>query len=65
MVQDILKKLLGTKHDREMKKIRPMVEKINSFEEGLKVLSDDALKAKTPYFKERLAKGETLDDILP
>ncbi len=65
MFQEVLKKVFGTKHDREMKKIRPVVDKINSFEAEMKALSDDALKAKTPYFRERLAKGETLDDLLP
>ena len=65
MLTQVLTKIFGTKHDREMKKIRPVVNKINSFEPALQALSDDQLKAKTPEFKARLAKGETLDDILP
>ena len=60
-----LKKIFGTKNDREIKRITLIVAKINQFEQVIKKLTDDELKLKTPYFKERLAKGETLDDILP
>lgn len=65
MVTQILTKIFGTKHDREMKKIQPMVDQINALEPKMKALSDDQLKAKTPEFQERLKKGETVDDILP
>lgn len=65
MVTQILTKFFGTKHDREMKKIQPLVDKINALEPAMKVLSDDQLKAKTPEFQQRLQKGETVDDILP
>lgn len=65
MINNLLKSIFGTKHDREMKTIQPVIDKINSWEEKTKALSDDQLKAKTPEFKERLTKGETLDDILP
>lgn len=65
MIANILKSIFGTKHDREMKTIQPVIDKINTWTEKTKALSDDQLKAKTPEFKERLAKGETLDDILP
>ena len=65
MVSKILTKIFGTKHERDMKLLRPTVDKINSLEAGLQALTDDQLKAKTPEFKERLKKGETLDDILP
>jgi preprotein translocase subunit SecA len=65
MMANFLAKVFGTKHEREMKKIQPVIDKINGFEAELKSLSDEQLKAKTPYFKERLAKGETIDDILP
>ena len=58
-------KLFGTRSQREIKKIQPLVDKVLSLEEEYKALSDEALKAKTPEFKERLAKGETLDDLLP
>lgn len=65
MIQNIFRAILGTKHEREMKALRPIVERINFFEAGLKKLTDEELRAKTPAFKERLAKGESLDDILP
>ena len=65
MVQGILRKLFGTKNDREMKRLWPMVDRINALEPGIAPLSDEQLKAKTPEFKNRLEGGETLDDILP
>jgi preprotein translocase subunit SecA len=65
MVQKILAKVFGTSHEREMKKIQPVVEKINALEAGLQTLSDEQLKAKTDEFKNRLQKGETVNDILP
>lgn len=65
MLTKSLAKIFGTKHDREMKRIRPVVEKINSFESALQGLTDDQLKAKTSEFKQRLSAGEALDDILP
>lgn len=65
MVQKILSKIFGTSHDREMKKIQPTVDKINSMESSMKNLSDDQLKAKTEEFKKRLKNGETVNDILP
>jgi preprotein translocase subunit SecA len=65
MLNPILKAVFGTKHDREMKALAPLVQKINSFEPAVKSLSDSALQAKTPEFKDRLAKGESLDSILP
>ena len=58
-------KLFGTRSQREIKKIQPIVDKILALEETYKNLSEEQLKAKTPEFKERLANGETLDDILP
>ncbi len=65
MLSTVLAKVFGTKHERDMKKIYPLVAEINKWESQLVGLSDAQLKAKTPEFKERLAKGETLDDILP
>tara|TARA_B110001454_G_scaffold16145_2_gene14614 strand:+ start:27081 stop:29741 length:2661 start_codon:yes stop_codon:yes gene_type:complete len=65
MIANLLKSIFGTKHDREMKTIQPVVDKINAWEPKIKALTDDQLKAKTPEFKDRLTKGETLDDILP
>ena len=58
-------KLFGTRSDREIKKIQPTVDKILALENEYKNLSEDALKGKTLEFKDRLAAGETLDDILP
>ncbi len=58
-------KLFGTRSDRELKKIQPLVDKILALEEEYKALSEQQLKGKTAQFKERLSKGETLDDLLP
>ena len=65
MFKNIVEKIIGSYSARAVKEIRPIVEKINSYEEEYKKLTDEELKAKTPWFKERLEKGETLDDILP
>lgn len=62
---NFLKKIFGTRVDREVKKMQVTVDLINSMESELEKLSDDELKAKTPEFKKRLADGEILDDILP
>ena len=61
----MLAKIFGTKNEREIKAIMPLVEKVNSFESEIQSLNDNDLQAKTLAFKERLSKGETLDDILP
>jgi preprotein translocase subunit SecA len=60
-----LTKIFGDPNEREIKKDRLIVEKINSLEEGIKALTDKQLSAKTDEFKQRLSKKETLDDILP
>lgn len=65
MVGILLKKIFGTKNERELKKLWPLVEKINSLETDLASLSDTQLKDKTEEFKKRLEEGETFDDILP
>jgi preprotein translocase subunit SecA len=65
MVTQLLNLIFGSKNDREIKALRPMVERINSLESGLTPLSDQALADKTPEFKARIVAGETLDDILP
>ena len=54
-----------TYSEKEVKRIKPIIEKINSLEEGISKLSDSELQAKTNYFKEQLKNGKTLDDILP
>ena len=61
----IIKKLFGTRSQREIKKIQPLVDKILSMESEYAALSEEALKGKTAEFKSRLAQGETLDDLLP
>lgn len=62
---DIVKKVFGDPNEKELKRLQPIVEKINSYEPDILKLSDEELENKTPKFKERLDKGETLDDILP
>jgi preprotein translocase subunit SecA len=61
----LARKIFGSKNERELKKIRPLVGHINGLEAAVQALSDDGLKQKTAAFKERLARGETLDSILP
>ena len=58
-------KLFGTRSQRELKKIQPMVDQILSLEDSYKALSEEELRGKTAVFKQRLADGETLDDLLP
>lgn len=64
MVQKILSKIFGTSHEREMKRIQPVVDKINQLEAAMKSLSDEQLKAKTEEFKKRYKAGETVHDLL-
>lgn len=61
----ILKRFLGDNNDKEVKRLRAKVDEINGFEEGLQNLSDSSLARYTDKFRDRLAEGETLDDILP
>ncbi len=65
MVTQVLNLIFGSKNDREIKAIRPIVDQINGLEAGLTPLSDQALTDKTQDFKKRLEAGQTLDDILP
>ena len=60
-----LTKIFGTHSDRELKRITPLVDKVESYRDGMKALSDEELRGKTKEYKERLEKGETLDDLLP
>nr|WP_148285017.1 preprotein translocase subunit SecA [Pseudobdellovibrio exovorus] len=64
-MQQILSKIFGTSHEREMKRIQPTVNKINSLEADMQKLSDEQLKAKTAEFRQRLQSGETVDSLLP
>ncbi|KXO17012.1 preprotein translocase subunit SecA [Peptoniphilus sp. GNH] len=61
----LLNKIFGSYSDREIKKIRPIVDKVLAFDDEIKKLSDADLKNKTLEFKDRYAKGESLDDLLP
>jgi len=65
MLDNLLKSLIGSKNDRELKRYRSKVELINALEPEIQALSDAELKAKTPFFRERLEAGETLEDLLP
>src|SRR5580693_5447670 len=64
MLDTLLAKVVGTQNERELKRLRPLVGAINAFEPAIQALSDEQLRAKTIEFRERLAKGETLDDLL-
>ncbi|MCK5257593.1 MAG: preprotein translocase subunit SecA, partial [Deltaproteobacteria bacterium] len=65
MFNTVIKKVIGTKNERVLKKLQPLVEEINALEPTLEKLNDNELKAKTGEFKERIEKGESLDAILP
>ena len=65
MVIGLIKKIVGTRNDREIKRIQEMVALINSLEENIKPLSDEDLIGKTQEFKDRISEGEILDEILP
>jgi len=65
MFAPLLKKLFGSKNEREVKRMLKTVNIVNAFEEKMVALSDEQLRSKTAEFKERLAKGETLDQLLP
>src|SRR5690606_20938937 len=61
----IARKVFGTPNDRKLKSIRPLIAQINALEDDFRALSDDGIRAKTAEFRERVAKGESLDDLLP
>src|SRR3954466_7084467 len=65
MLDPILKKIFGTKHEREMKRLRPLVAAINDFEPKMAALDDAMLRRKTFEFREKLEQGAPLDDLLP
>src|SRR5512143_3451169 len=64
-IEKMMAKVFGTKHDRDLKKLRPMVAEINSREERIRSLSDAELRAETARFREQIAQGASLDDLLP
>ncbi|MEZ5538388.1 MAG: preprotein translocase subunit SecA [Pseudomonadales bacterium] len=65
MIGKVIKKVFGSKNERELKKLRKVVAKINALEPTIETLSDSELQNKTQEFRDRLQKGETLDQILP
>ena len=65
MITNAMKKLFGTRNERELKRLRKTVRKINELGEGIKALDDTALAAKSQEFRQRVEKGESLDQILP
>jgi preprotein translocase subunit SecA len=65
MIGNLIKKIVGSKNERELKRIQPMVHRINEVEAKISPLTNDQLRAKTSEFKERLDRGEPLDEILP
>jgi len=65
MIGTLLKKIVGSKNERELKRMQPVVEFINSLEPQMAALSDEALAGKTVEFRQRLGRGEALDDLLP
>jgi preprotein translocase subunit SecA len=65
MLDTIVKKFVGSRNDREVKKIEPIIQKINSLEPQASSLTNEQLQAKTPEFRQRFANGEPLEDLLP
>ena len=65
MLQTLLAKVVGTQNERELKRLRPIVEEVNVFEPAIQALTDEQLRAKTVEFRARLADGTALDDLLP
>ena len=65
MIGSFIKKMVGSKNERELKRLQPLVDRINAFEPQLQALADAALAGKTAELRERLARGATLDELLP
>ena len=65
MFFDVLTRLFGSKNERELKRLQPLIEAVNELEPKMKALDDDGLKAQTIQFKERLDNGENLETLLP
>jgi preprotein translocase subunit SecA len=63
--QTLLAKVVGTQNERELKRLRPIVEHVNAFEASIEALTDDQLRAKTAEFRQRLAQGTTIDELMP
>jgi preprotein translocase subunit SecA len=65
MIGSLIKKIVGSKNERELKRIQPMVQRINQIEPQILPLSDDGLRSRTSAFKERIGRGEPLEEVLP
>ena len=65
IINNVLSKVVGSRHDRAIKNLPKLVAEINSFEKDMQTLGDDELRAKTQHFRERLDKEDTLESILP
>src|SRR4030043_66782 len=65
MIGSLIKKIVGSKNERELKRIQPLIDQINQTEPKISRLSDDQLRAKTLEFKERIERGESIEEILP
>ncbi|MBW1962909.1 MAG: preprotein translocase subunit SecA, partial [Deltaproteobacteria bacterium] len=65
MILNFLTKVFGSKNERELRKLQPYVEKVNALEPEMQAKSDEQLRAQTGKFKERLAQGASMEDILP
>ncbi len=65
MIGNMLKKVFGSKNERELNKLKPIVEQINALEPKMQALSDEQLRAKTQAFKKRIDQGASLDELLP
>src|SRR5437762_2495620 len=65
MLQTLLAKVIGTQNERDLKKLRPLVEEINALEPAVAPLSDEQLRGKTAEFRHRLAEGASIDELLP
>jgi preprotein translocase subunit SecA len=65
IINTVLAKVIGTQNERELKKLRPLVAQINTFESNLQSLTDEQLRARTPVLRERVAQGAPIDELLP
>src|SRR5215467_4513961 len=65
MLDTLVKRFVGSRNDREIKKIQPLVVKINDLEPRISALTDEQLQAKTTEFRQRFENGESLDELLP
>jgi preprotein translocase subunit SecA len=65
MINALLRKVVGSKNERELRRLQPLVDKINQLEPSIAALSDAQLTGKTEEFRQRLGRGQAVDDLLP